>query len=182
MMEAGALRLAASTSNLVVSGALRHMRLNAAVYDIWVFRRTPAGVLFLLLHTSPQKADRYFAGGRFWQIPSGVFSDGESVTDACDRELGGYGLSAIAIWAGEHAYNIYNRRFDEVQIITVYAVETDSAADDVILDPAEHSEYRWLPYDEALDRVHYRGLKDGLRSVAEYVTATSSPAAELRLR
>jgi len=32
-----------------------------------------------------------------------------------------------------------------------------------------------------LDRVHYRGLKDGLRSVQEYVTGPESPASELRL-
>jgi 8-oxo-dGTP pyrophosphatase MutT (NUDIX family) len=158
------------------------MNLNAAVYDIWVYRRTADGVRFLLLHTSREKADRHFAGGRFWQIPSGVFAAGESVCDAFDRELAAYGLEATEIRAAEHAYTIYNRRFHEVQIITVFAVETASAAQDVILDPVEHSEYEWLGYEAALERVHYRGLKDGLRSVDEYVTGTASPAVELRLR
>ena len=51
----------------------------------------------------------------------------------------------------------------------------------VRLDPSEHSEYAWLPYDTCLDRVHYRGLKDGLRSVQEYITGPASPASELRL-
>lgn len=158
------------------------MNLNAGVYDIWVYRRTAAGVRFLLLHTSQEKADRHFAGGRFWQIPSGVFQDGETVGAAFDRELGAYGLSAAAVWAAEHAYTIYNRRFHEVQIITVFAVETESAVTEVNLDPVEHSEYEWVPYDVALERVHYRGLKDGIRSVAEYVTGPATPAAELRLR
>jgi ADP-ribose pyrophosphatase YjhB (NUDIX family) len=157
------------------------MNLNAAVYDIWVYHRAADGIRFLLLHTSQEKADRHFAGGRFWQIPSGVFRSGESIGDAFDRELAAYGLPAKEIWAGEHAYTIYNRRFHEVQIITVFAVETE-AATHVTLDPAEHSEYEWVPYDVALDRVHYRGLKDGLRSVAEFVTATATPAPELRLR
>jgi len=158
------------------------MILNAAVYDIWVYRRTAGRVLFLLLHTSQEKADRHFAGGRFWQIPSGVFQTGESVADAFDRELARYRLPVNAIWAAEHAYTIYNRRFHEVQIITVFAVETESDPRDVMLNPVEHSEYEWLPYEAALERVHYRGLKDGLKSVAEYVTGTSTPAAELRLR
>ena len=158
------------------------MRLNASVYDIWVYRRTVAGVLYLVLHTSREKADRHFSGGRFWQIPSGVFQSGESVVDAFDRELLRYGLPAKEIWAGEHAYTIYNRRFQEVQLITVFAVETDSALDTVTLDPLEHSEHEWLPRATALERVHYRGLKDGLRSVAEYVTEASTPAPELRLR
>lgn len=158
------------------------MILNAAVYDIWVYRRTPTGVLFLLLHTSQEKADRYFSGGRFWQIPSGVFESGESVPDAFDRELAQYGLAPKEIWSAEHAYTIYNRRFHEVQIITVFAVEVDSTCHDVRIDPAAHSEYQWLAYEAALERVHYRGLKDGLNSVVEYVTDAGRPAAELRLK
>jgi predicted NUDIX family NTP pyrophosphohydrolase len=158
------------------------MMLNAAVYDIWVYRRTAEGVLFLLLHTSQEKADRHFAGGRFWQIPSGVFQNGESVTDAFDRDLARYGLLAKEIWAAEHAYTIYNRRFHEVQIITVFAVETHPGSGDVDLNPSEHSEYEWLPFETALQKVHYRGLKDGLRSVVDYVTAPAEPAPELRLR
>jgi 8-oxo-dGTP pyrophosphatase MutT (NUDIX family) len=157
------------------------MNLNAAVFDIWVYRRTPAGVLFLLLRTSQEKADRYFSGGRFWQIPSGVFKSGESVPDAFERELAQYSLVPAEVWAAEHAYTIYNRRFHEVQIITVFAVETDPEPH-VTLNPAEHSDYEWLPYEAALERVHYRGLKDGLRSVVEYVTGAAKPAAELRLK
>ena len=38
--------------------------------------------MFLLLHTSVEKATRYFNGGRFWQIPSDAVNNGESVTDA----------------------------------------------------------------------------------------------------
>lgn len=158
------------------------MTLNPAVYDIWVYRHTPEGILYLLLHSSQEKADRYFAGGRFWQIPSGVFQDGESVAETFDRKLAGHGLAAKEIWAGEHAYTIYNRRFHQVQIITVFAVETDSDADSVILDPIEHAEYEWVPFERALEKVHYRGLKDGLRSVAEYVTEAQTPAPELRLK
>ena len=157
------------------------MNLNAAVYDIWVFRRTPTGIRFLVLRTSQEKADRYFSGGRFWQIPSGVFRNGESVSDAFERELAPYSLVPTAVWAAEHAYTIYNRRFHEIQIITVFAVETDSEPH-VTLDPVEHSDYEWLPYEAALERVHYRGLKDGLGSVVQYVTGSARPAAELRLK
>ena len=158
------------------------MRLNSAVYDIWVFRRAASGVEFLLLHTSQIKADRHFNGGRFWQIPTGVFEADESVPAAVDQELAQYGLTAGAIWAGEHTYTIYNRRFHEIQIISVFAAEVDPAAASVTLDPEEHAEFEWLSYDAAYVRVHYRGLKDGLRSVNEYVTVAAHAAPELRLR
>jgi hypothetical protein len=158
------------------------MRLNSAVYDIWVFRRAAPGIEFLLLHTSQTKADRHFNGGRFWQIPSGVFEGDESVAAAVDRKLASYGLNAGGIWAAEHTYTIYNRRFHELQIISVFAVEIDSPGTAVRLDPEEHAEFEWLSYAAAYTRVHYRGLKDGLRSVNEYVTGVAHPALELRLR
>ena len=158
------------------------MHLNPAVYDIWVFRRTASGIEFLLLHTSQEKADRYFGGGRFWQIPSGVFADDAPVADVFDRHLAAFGITVRAVWAAEHTYTIYNRRFHEVQIISVFAVEVGADENAITLDPAEHSEYEWASYDAALGRVLYRGLKDGLRSVHEYITGAPHPAPELRLR
>jgi hypothetical protein len=156
------------------------MQLNPAVFDVWVFRRTATGVEFLVLLTSQIKADRFFNGGRFWQIPSGVFRENESVPDAIDRVLARFGLTAHAVWAAEHVYAIYNRRFHEMQLIGVYAAELTSGT--VELDPAEHAEFAWVALDDAMSRVHYRGLKEGLEWTHRYVTGTTQPAAELRLR
>ena len=68
----------------------------------------------------------------------------------------------------------------QIQIISVYAVEV--VGDQPHLDPTEHSAYCWRPFDAALTMVHYRGLKDGLRSVREYVTGPEGAAPELCLR
>ena len=155
------------------------MHLASNFFDVWVFQKTDRGPRFLLLHTAEEKARRYFNGGRFWQIPSDSVNDGETVIDAVSRELGRFGLTAAGIWAGEHAYIIYNRRFDEMQIIAVYAAEV--AETTARINPSEHSEYDWLPYETCLDRVHFRGLKDGLRSVHEYITGVPEPAKELCL-
>ena len=156
------------------------MNFNPGVFDLWAFRRRANSVEYLLLQTSELKAERYFNGGRFWQIPSSVFRDGETVPAAIDRLLSGYSLHAHRIWAAEHAYTIYNRRFHEIQIISVYAVEL--ADGDPQLNPEEHSVFGWFEYESALAAVHYRGLKEGLRSVREYVTGPAAPAAELCLR
>ena len=155
------------------------MQLSASVFDVWAFRRTPEGIRFLLLHSSPEKAERYFNGGRFWQVPSDVVKDGEHITDAIARNLRAFGLRSKSIWAAEHTYTIYNRRFNEVQIIGVYAAEVLESL--VRLNPAEHAEFQWLSADDCLARVHYRGLKDGIRSVQEYVTGSANPARELCL-
>lgn len=155
------------------------MHLAPNVFDVWAFQRRADGVVFLLLHTSVEKAARHFNGGRFWQIPSDFVREGESVVDAVGRVLGRHGLQPKSVWAGEHAYLIYNRRFAEMQAIAVYAAEVHDS--EVRLEPSEHAEYAWLPFDVCLERVHYRGLKDGLRSVHEYVTGVTEPAKELCL-
>lgn len=156
------------------------MHLDANVFDVWVFQKRPEGVVFLLLYTSIEKAARHFNGGRFWQVPSDRVGEGEEVTGAIARLLVQYGLRAKSIWAGEHAYLIYNRRFREMQAIAAYAAEVASA--ELRLDPAEHSGHGWFSFEDSLERVHYRGLKDGLRSVHEYVTGVETPARELCLQ
>ena len=155
------------------------MKLAANVFDVWAFRRHALGIRYLLLRTSQLKADRHFNGGRFWQIPSGFVGDDKAVEDAIQRVIGLNGLTASAIWAGEHAYIIYMRRFGEMQTIAVFAVEVQDGS--VLVDSEEHSEYGWFSLEECLERVHYRGLKEGLASVHEYVTGTESPARELCL-
>ena len=96
-----------------------------------------------------------------------------------DNIFGDDGLKPNTVWAAEHVYTIYNRRFDCMQIIAVYAAEV--SAEGVELNPAEHAEYRWCTYEEAHDLVTYRGLKDGLRSTKEYVTGKVGPPRELQL-
>lgn len=159
------------------------MKLETSVFDVWVYRQSGgsgADIEYLLLHTSQAKADRYFNGGRFWQIPSNLMADGETVTGAIDRLLSEFGLAPIEIWAAEHVYNIYNRRFETMQMIAVYAARVGQAA--VTLRPEEHADYRWCGYDEARRLVTYRGLKEGLASVREYVTERDPPLRELRLK
>ena len=156
------------------------MELSANVFDIWVFRQTSCGIKYLLLHTSQTKADRHFNGGRFWQIPSGFVEDDEELAGAIERRLNGFGLRASSVWAAEHAYIIYNRRFNSMQIIGVYAAEVDQEF--VRLDPDEHSEAGWYSFDECLNKIHFRGLKNGLCSVRDYVTGVAEPARELLLK
>ena len=52
-------------------------------FDLWVFRKTSLGPQYLLFYTSREKADRFFAGGRFWQIPTDAVEDDEDVETAC---------------------------------------------------------------------------------------------------
>lgn len=154
------------------------MKLTANNFDIWIFRKKPH-IEYLLLKISQEKADQFFGGGRFWQIPSDALSDAEDIEDAARRITKGFGLCLLSLWAAEYSYTIYNRRRREIAIIPVFATEVE-VTEQISLS-WEHSESGWFTAEECLERVHFRGLKDGLQSVREYVTDTPAPAKELCL-
>lgn len=155
------------------------MELRTDGQDVWVFRRDPDCVRYLLLHTSQEKADRFFAGGRFWQIPAVLRTKDESVVAAAQRCLAELGLAARSIWAVEHVYSIYNRRFDSMMLIPVFAAEVDTH-DAITLD-WEHAEARWCTAEECKQRLSFRGLLEGLDWTRAYITEVASPRPEFRL-
>jgi hypothetical protein len=155
------------------------MRLDTNVFDLWVFCRASPEPKCLLLQTSQEKADKWFGGGRFWQIPSGFAEQDEAPTEFLSRLLDGLELTPSTLWAVEHVYTIYNRRYNALQVIPVFAAEiADPVA--VSLD-WEHSDYRWATASECAELLTFRGLHDGLRWLREYISETSA-APEFRLR
>jgi 8-oxo-dGTP pyrophosphatase MutT (NUDIX family) len=155
------------------------MELRTDSLDLWAFSRGADGVRYLLLHTSQGKADRFFNGGRFWQIPATLVEKHESVIDASRRCLTELGLAAKSLWAVEHVYPIYNRRFDSMMLIPVFAAEVDRAQN-ITLD-WEHSEARWCTADECNQLLSFRGLIEGLHWTRAYITEAPSPRPEFRL-
>jgi hypothetical protein len=156
------------------------MELRTDALDLWVFCRNAGIVRYLLLHTSQEKADRWFGGGRFWQIPGAFLSQGESVASAANRCLTELGLSAEAIWAVEHAYPIYNRRSESLILIPVFAAEVPHPPDLIRLS-WEHSEFRWCTADECKQHLSFRGLVEGLEWTRAYITESAAPRPEFRI-
>jgi hypothetical protein len=148
-------------------------------FDIWVFRRDADAVRYLLLHTSQAKADRWFNGGRFWQIPGEFVAENESIVAASGRCLAQFGLTASSLWAVEHTYTIYNRRRENIELILVLAAEVQRA--DVVTLTWEHSEYRWCSAAESQKLLSFRGLLDGLQWTRRYVTEPDRAYPELKL-
>jgi ADP-ribose pyrophosphatase YjhB (NUDIX family) len=155
------------------------MELRTDALDLWVFCRGNDGVRYLLLQTSQEKADRWFGGGRFWQIPGAFLGNGESVVSAAHRCLAELGLSAKAVWAVEHVYPIYNRRTESLMLIPVFAAEVEGH--EKIQLGWEHSEARWCTADECNQRLSFRGLLEGLEWARSYIAENAAPRPEFRL-
>ncbi len=146
-------------------------------FDVWVFRRRGPAIEYLLLRASASKAAAWFNGSQFWQIPSDFVGAGTAV-DAIRSELARFALTPRSLWAAEHTYSIYNRRYEAIVHLAVFAAEVE--ADEVVLG-AEHDRYEWLGAADASERVGFRGLREGLRWVRTFVTESPTPLPELRL-
>ena len=155
------------------------MQFRANAFDIWLFRRDPDSVRYLLLHTSQEKAYRWFNGGRFWQIPTEFIAENESVVSASRRCLAEFGISFRSLWAVEHTYTIYNRRREEIALILVLAAEVQKA--DIVKLTWEHAEYRWATASECEELLTFRGLLEGLQWTRRYVTEARESYPELKL-
>ena len=155
------------------------MQFRTNAFDIWAFRRDADAVRYLLLHTSQEKADRWFNGGRFWQIPGEFVAEDESIVAASRRCLAQFGLTASSLWAVEHSYTIYNRRRENIELILVLAAEVQRA--DIVTLTWEHAEYRWCTATESQKLLSFRGLLDGLQWTRRYVTESDRAYPELKL-
>ena len=155
------------------------MKLRTDILDVWVFVKPEDGPRYLLLQTSEEKAERFFGGGRFWQIPGAFLADGEDVVAAVQRVIRDLGLEAVHIWTVEHCYLIFNRRFQSLVAIPVFAAEVRQQ-----LEPRldwEHSQYGWLSADECYARLSFRGLREGLDWTRLEISERESPRAEFLL-
>jgi ADP-ribose pyrophosphatase YjhB (NUDIX family) len=149
------------------------------VVDLWVFHKRDAEPKYLLLRTSPEKADKWFHGSRFWQIPGGFLEKEDELAEAMRRWLSEYGLEPKGVWAAEYVSCYYNIRRRNLELTPAFAAEVAAPAEVKL--SWHHSEFGWFTADECLERIHFRGLIEGLASVRQYVSEVDVPHGALRI-
>ena len=156
------------------------MKLLTNAFDLWVFTRAGNEPSYLLLHTSQEKADRFFGGARFWQIPGAFVEEGDEFPSVLERPLTELGLESSAIWAVEHVYPFFNRRFGDLQLIPVFAAEVPDRAEPKLT--WEHSEFGWFTAGECEERLTFRGLIEGLEWTRRFISERKRPDEVFRVR
>jgi ADP-ribose pyrophosphatase YjhB (NUDIX family) len=123
--------------------------------SIVVYRRTPSGLEFLMLHRAHHGAD--FEGDWAWTPPAGSRQPGEPIEVCARRELHEEVRLELSITACDH----------DAKEWAVYFAEAPADAE-VILD-AEHDRFVWIGLNDAVARCSPPLVGAQLRFVAGIV-------------
>ena len=79
---------------------------------------------------------------------------GEKAWGAAIRELKEEtGLDPKRIFVADHVSRFYETHGNRVNLVPVFGIEADS---DLVLLSSEHSEYKWVGYDDAYNIIKFR--------------------------
>ncbi|NQT97935.1 MAG: NUDIX domain-containing protein [Candidatus Marinimicrobia bacterium] len=132
------------------------------VIDAYVFRRTDAGLKFLLLKRNVNKIYEHL-----WQGVAGKIEAGEKAWQTAIRELKEEtGLVPKRLFVVDHVSSFYEVHGDRINLIPVFGIEVET--DQVILSK-EHSDYRWVDLENALQLLIWRGQRTGIKVVYDMI-------------
>ena len=139
-------------------------KIKVRVVDCYVYNLIRDVPEFLILKRNKNKIYEHL-----WQGVAGKIEKGEKAWEAAVRELKEEtGLDPIRIFVADHVSRFYETHGDRVNLVPVFGIEADS---DLVLLSSEHSEYKWVGYDDAYSHLVWNGQKKGISIVNEMVTS-----------
>ena len=119
---------------------------------------------YLLLRRSGD--ERVYPG--VWQFITGSIEGEERAVEAAVRELKEEtNLVPRAMWIVPYVNSFYDQGRDAISLNPVFAFEVEKGADPMI--SAEHEQFQWLKFEEALDLLVWPGQREALRIVHEFL-------------
>jgi dATP pyrophosphohydrolase len=125
------------------------------IVQIIVYRIKRGGPEFLLLKRTRER-------GGFWNVVNGTLELNESIIEARNRELlEETGIENVLHWSNE--INRFSFQYkSDTMVVLVYDAEVNESQKIVI--NHEHTEYRWVNFEEAMNMLKFDDDKNGLRN------------------
>ena len=132
------------------------------IVDAYVFREVENKVQFLLLKRAGTKIYEHL-----WQGVAGKIESGESASQAALRELDEEtGLKPNKMFIVDHVSKFYEQKDDRINLVPVFGIEVNTR--EVVLSD-EHSEFKWVTINEALDLLVWTGQKQAIKIVNDMI-------------
>ena len=132
------------------------------VIDAYVYITTDNGILFLLLKRAKTKMYEHL-----WQGVAGKIEKGEKSWETAKRELlEETGLIPKKMFIADHVSKFYEAKDDRINFVPVFGIEVNTK--EVVLSD-EHSEYKWVTINEALDLLVWTGQKQAIKIVNDMI-------------
>ena len=134
------------------------------VIDAYVFNRKSKEIRFLLLKRAKTKIYEHL-----WQGVAGKIEAGEAAWEAAIRELKEEtGFEPVRIFVADHVSKFYEAHGDWVNMVPVFGIEVSK--EEVVLSD-EHSDYKWVTLNEALDLLVWMGQKKAIKIVHDMISS-----------
>lgn len=108
-----------------------------------------------------------------WQMVSGRMNEGEAAYEAAAREI--YeetNLKINELWVVPNVNSYYSAKNDTVSLIPVFLAMVNDHDEVKISD--EHSEYKWVSFDEVCDLLAWAGQIESVKIIKQYLTEKKS--------
>jgi len=162
-------------SNLLVNGQAiifkynKNMPIEKSAGAV-IFRKEGGKIYYLLLHyPSNAKAPR-----EYWDFPKGHIEKGENLEETAKREVEEEtGLKDLKLIEGFKEWIKYFFKFKEkniFKIVTFFLAETKTKEVKVSF---EHIGFKWLPYEEAIEKLTFKNAKEILKKANEFISKKS---------
>lgn len=131
--------------------------------EVYVIRKFPNETRVLVLKRS--ESSKKLPGK--WQVVTGKIDANEKAYEAALRELKEEtGIRPIYFASLQNVTSVYDHKEDTVFLIPLFIAETDI---DAIQLSDEHSEYKWLSYDDAAEKVHWLNQGENILMVEAFM-------------
>lgn len=145
------------------------MQIVSKIIEAHLFRLSGNDIEFLLLKRSDD--DNLYPG--LWQMVSGSIHENEKAFVTALREIKEEtGLLPKKFWTVPHINSFYEPQKDELHLVPVFAAQI-SNGDNVELSH-EHSAYKWVNSDEAIEMLAWKGQKESVKTIVDYFTSRLS--------